>query len=269
MKRLFLNQMRLPIPQIHSVSRPSVRKKTEAFTLLELLVVILITAVLAAFLFPTINKTLKSGQQAACMANLRQLATGWQLYCNDNDGDSFRYDWGNLPNMRLPYWAGQIQPYLGNGDDAKIFLCPTAPKPTATGGVGTSVNAWSEPHAGQVFASSYGLSAYWYSNLDEVFPGDPDLKDVIGNIRRAPFVTPVFADSAWVDNMWAAPVPGDFVTGLRWVIARHQKKGINIAFSDGSVRFVTIGEYYRDIRMHKNDVVPHLDRYNQVPPQYR
>jgi prepilin-type processing-associated H-X9-DG protein len=237
--------------------------------MVELLVVVAVIGILAAVILPALRKTLTSGQQTACTGNLRSLIAGWQLYCADHNGNSFRYDWANVDYMRYPYWAGQMAQYLGDDNTKKVFLCPTANKPNPQGGVGSSTQAWSEPHAGELFASSYGLNAYWYSNLAEMFPGDPDLVDVIGNVNRATFPTPVIADSAWVDNQWMAPVPSDFVKGTRWAIARHRNKGINMAFSDGSVRFATMGEYYRDYRMHANDVVPHLDRYEKVPPQYR
>lgn len=240
-----------------------------AFTVVELLVVVAIIGILAAALLPAFKKTLASSQQTTCAGNLRQLIAGWQLYCTDHNGNSFRYDWANVDNMRYPYWAGQVAQYLGDDVNKKLFLCPTASKPAPQGGMGSSIEAWAEPYASEVFTSSYGLNAYWYSNLADMFPGDPDLVNVIGNVNRASFSTPVFADSAWVDNQWSAPVPADFVKGLRWVVARHRNKGINMAFSDGSVRFATIGEYYRDFRMHANDVVPHLDRYEKVPPQYR
>jgi prepilin-type processing-associated H-X9-DG protein len=64
-------------------------------------------------------------------------------------------------------------------------------------------------------------------------------------------------------------VPQDFQKGERWMVARHQGKGINIAFSDGSVRFASLGELARDIKMFPGDTVPRTALYNQIPEKYR
>jgi prepilin-type N-terminal cleavage/methylation domain-containing protein/prepilin-type processing-associated H-X9-DG protein len=67
-----------------------------AFTLVELLVVIAIIALLAALLFPALNKTRQKAEGIYCISNTRQLAVGWTLYSDDHEG-------------RLPYNLG------GNG----------------------------------------------------------------------------------------------------------------------------------------------------------
>ncbi len=55
------------------------------FTLIELLVVIAIIAVLMAILMPALKRAKEQGQRAVCVGNLKQLALGWNLYCDDND----------------------------------------------------------------------------------------------------------------------------------------------------------------------------------------
>jgi prepilin-type N-terminal cleavage/methylation domain-containing protein/prepilin-type processing-associated H-X9-DG protein len=55
------------------------------FTLIELLVVIAIIAILAALLLPVLAIVKERGKQTACLNNLKQLQTGWQLYVTDDD----------------------------------------------------------------------------------------------------------------------------------------------------------------------------------------
>jgi prepilin-type N-terminal cleavage/methylation domain-containing protein/prepilin-type processing-associated H-X9-DG protein len=57
-----------------------------AFTLTELLIVIAIIAVLIAILLPALQKARMAAQSAACLSNLRQLATASVMYSNDNSG---------------------------------------------------------------------------------------------------------------------------------------------------------------------------------------
>ncbi len=54
--------------------------------MVEILIVIAIIALLAALLFPALNRAKKYSRIVPCIANLRQLSVAWHEYLNDNDG---------------------------------------------------------------------------------------------------------------------------------------------------------------------------------------
>lgn len=81
------------------------------FTMIELLVVLAITAILAALLFPVLVQACAKAQQTSCLANVRQLGLGYLMYLSDND-QRFRVGWS---------WPTFLSPYLKS---AKLLTCP-------------------------------------------------------------------------------------------------------------------------------------------------
>src|SRR5689334_17657174 len=62
-----------------------------AFTLLELLIVVLIIALIASMLLPAINKAKQQAKLAKCTSNLRQLGLAVRMYLDDSGGYFFKY----------------------------------------------------------------------------------------------------------------------------------------------------------------------------------
>jgi len=120
--------------------------KRQAFTLVELLVVIAIIAVLMAVLMPALQLAREQGKRAVCLNNLKQLTLAWIVYADENDdklvrGDVRQYDgkhpdeipwaerdWASattrksVPEQKDAIRAGALFPFCKN---IKLYRCPT------------------------------------------------------------------------------------------------------------------------------------------------
>src|SRR4029079_10119907 len=75
----------------------------KAFTLIELLIVIVVIAVLASLLLPALNKARHKAQRVECLSRQKQCACVFHLYAGEND------DW--LPREG---YDGDGETYLNN-----------------------------------------------------------------------------------------------------------------------------------------------------------
>lgn len=95
-------------------------KKYNAFTLIEILVVIAIIALLAAILFPVFSRARENARRANCQSNLKQLGLAMHQYSQDYDE---RLPFGLDPASSFGWgtgWAGQIYPYV---KDVQVYRC--------------------------------------------------------------------------------------------------------------------------------------------------
>jgi prepilin-type N-terminal cleavage/methylation domain-containing protein len=97
------------------------KKKSFAFTLIEMLTVIAIIAILAAILIPSLSAGRERSRRAYCQNNLNQIGKALMGYVNDNRD--------KLPpvsrNGTESAWDLDIIPYLNY--QTNVFQCPSDP----------------------------------------------------------------------------------------------------------------------------------------------
>jgi len=201
------------------------------FTLIELLVVIAVIAILAGVLFPVFVTAKQQGHQARCVSNLKQIASAWLLYADDNDGracpsyysrnGSF-YSW-DFTATAEGYRPGLLGPYTKAG---RLYSCPTF-----------HGEAWGRPFTGYAYNASYigGDTAAVGSSYEVIKPA------CLVNQIAQPSHTAVFADAGFGSPVSAhnyLRAPSDRISGTfrnATVHFRHNGSA-NVAYADGCVR---------------------------------
>jgi prepilin-type N-terminal cleavage/methylation domain-containing protein/prepilin-type processing-associated H-X9-DG protein len=230
------------------------RRIRNAFTLVELLVVIGVIAVLIALLMPALSKVRRQAQQVACMSNMRQVATALLAYAHAHKG------WFPAPanNTRQQpedwvYWQpgrdlneSRIFPYLGASP--AVLRCPAGPPERVPPGgrppypFNYSVNSQ--------FTGEPGLASFGNPGGYDHPPSK--LSQVVGASRKVLVIDEdvlAINDGCWAPNSFELPDVLITSVSVRHDIGRdhgtwltnpryfHLGRG-NAAFADGHCEFV-------------------------------
>lgn len=179
-----------------------------AFTLVELLVVIIVIGLLAAILYPVVIRAKRSAQQSTCISNLRQIGSAFGLYMADSDdrwplgldpADKFTPQiWSHYPDFQrmipdLPLMHDLLYLYTNNYDfwkcpadkgqdidDVSFERLPASPTSFLT--FGTSYYYRTEVTVRNLTGTSiqnlaeiniyFDGSGAWHSNQDLLYPSD-------------------------------------------------------------------------------------------------
>ena len=114
---------------------PVFLQSERGFTLVELLIVVAIIAVLAAFLFPVIAQAREKARQTTCAGNLRQLDGAFRMYAQDNDDRLPTQGAGGPVDAVTTAWETPLHPYLKSTD---VGRCPSDTRSVPFQAPGTS-----------------------------------------------------------------------------------------------------------------------------------
>lgn len=119
-----------------------------AFTLLELLVVIVLVAVLATLTMAVAGRYAEKGRAVSCMSNLRSLGSALNLYLGENNAIMPTLQLGRKSKDEdVPVIDNTLDHYI---PDKKVFACPSDKTFFAT--TGTSYH-WNNALNGQSVAA--------------------------------------------------------------------------------------------------------------------
>lgn len=85
--------------------------RSQAFSLIELLVVLTIIVVLSAILLPAIRMVKQAARSIECLGNVRQIGMGMLGYANDNLGVYPSREMYNAAGVQID-WSTWISPYI-------------------------------------------------------------------------------------------------------------------------------------------------------------
>ena len=124
-QRAFPSSPLPPPPWLSRVARlttpPSPFGRRRAFTLLELVAVVLILALLAVLLIPVAEKVRARLDATKCAANLRSLQVAASLHVQEK-GSWPQVTFGASPQRFAEDWIAALRPY---GPDIRAWTCPT------------------------------------------------------------------------------------------------------------------------------------------------
>jgi prepilin-type N-terminal cleavage/methylation domain-containing protein/prepilin-type processing-associated H-X9-DG protein len=239
-----------------------IMKRKNAFTLVELLVVIGIISVLISMLLPALNKAREAAKKIACASNMRQIGQAMRMYGNDNNS-WMTPGWANYTStptlgrytipahvlgnytdgrsnvsLLLPapwkdtysasYSVPGTQSYLPN---ANVFFCPSddwhnSNRPTiASGSYGNFLAFATQPPSAAHAYMSYYYFFFLPARIDTWASASlfaPRYRFGTRDGKHPDQQTMIMTDEGW-------PGPGAYV---------NHKDGANALYMDGHVKFV-------------------------------
>ena len=233
--------------------------RRNAFTLVELLVVITVIALLMAILIPVLNRAREMGQRTVCLSNLKQITLAWNLYAEQNDGRlvsgrAFGRTTWRTNSTRTRVWDGWLgraflrpesrseliaDPNKGalwrDIQDVDVYRCPRGEVDHAAT-YSTVISAYGHQVEGTYKPDKYN---WWMVNT-----GKRVGKTVLRLTTLSDIISPGPAQRAVFVDKGRTPLSNDFYVHYlyaQWKYSSappiHHAKGVTLSMADGHAEY--------------------------------
>lgn len=205
--------------------------KQNAFTLVEMLIVVAIISILIALLFPALNRALNDARTLACANNQKQVLLGIHQYYGDNNGYGpvlWHYDSGAI----LHFWYDNtgVWPYLYPGEicsanktSRSVICCPQ-----------TENNAYYNGESRVLHVGPDGQTYAFNSRIDNIIwtKGKASKLSVIKHPSRVLIVFEAFDPGSSGYSAWIS------LYSRSTSLVNHHNNGVNTGYLDGHCRWM-------------------------------
>jgi prepilin-type processing-associated H-X9-DG protein/prepilin-type N-terminal cleavage/methylation domain-containing protein len=211
-------------------------KRTNIFTLIELLIVIAIIAILASMLLPALNQARAKAHAISCTSNQKQLGLSISMYLNDYENLLYANSYDAYATYKTSLVKGG---YITK--DSLIFGCPSAP-------------VYKPPFANDTIFNNIGYGFRWYAMVSYEHGYLKSSNNICGlNAKRisSPAAFWLLGDSLAANYLIS---PWCQIASLHHSTCamRHSNRA-NFLFLDGHVAAMEPREFYDNVKDYTAD----------------